>query len=418
MSFSLDDASATRRFLEFLSIPSVSSQGPSGPYQRAVDFLAHQFGLMGLQTRTVTSVPGKPILIVTWPGTSPSLPSILLNSHYDVVPADAAHWSTKPFEPVMNEAGDIFARGTQDMKSVCMQYVEAIGRLKASGATFSRTIHLTFVPDEEVGGADGLGQFCTSPGFVELNVGVALDEGLASPTDAFTVFYGERVPWWVIFRATGPTGHGSRFVKNTAMEKLIRVVNKALAFRAEEEGKLHGGCDHGVAKKLGDVVTLNLTVLKGYVEGINGSYAFNVIPTEAHAGFDIRIPPSVSLKDFEALLHAWAREDEGITIEWGNSNRLKEHYVTSTDGSTNPWWKLFSSTLEGQGLKLEPEVFPAATDSRFIRKLGIPCFGFSPMHNTPILLHDNNEFINNGIFLKGIPIYEKLIASLANAPEK
>ncbi len=31
--------------------------------------------------------------------------------------------------------------------------------------------------------------------FKELNVGFCLDEGLANPTDAFTVFYAERSPW-------------------------------------------------------------------------------------------------------------------------------------------------------------------------------------------------------------------------------
>ncbi len=48
-----------------------------------------------------------------------------------------------------------------------------------------------------------------------------LDEGLANPTDAFTVFYGERKIWWIHVKATGPTGHGSRFVKGTAVEKLV-----------------------------------------------------------------------------------------------------------------------------------------------------------------------------------------------------
>lgn len=31
--------------------------------------------------------------------------------------------------------------------------------------------------------------------FKSLNAGFALDEGLANPTEAYTVFYGERVPW-------------------------------------------------------------------------------------------------------------------------------------------------------------------------------------------------------------------------------
>jgi len=385
---------------------------------QAVNFLAGIFGSLDIPTRIVTLVENKPILIATWEGSEPQLPSILLNSHYDVVPADQMRWNSDPFNPLINSNGDIFARGTQDMKSVCMQYIEAITRLKKRDqvARFKRTIHLTFVPDEEIGGTDGLGSFVDTEDFRKLNVGLALDEGLASPNDVYTVFYGERVPWWVMFKASGNTGHGSRFIKNTAMEKLIKVVNKALQFRAEQEAKLHGGCNHGVAKKLGDVVTLNLTVLKGFVEGPNNSFAFNVIPSEAEAGFDIRIPPSENLKEFEALLNSWAREDEGVTLEFKNSNRLLNHHVTSTDGQTNPWWEILTKTLVTDlKLKIEPEVFPAATDSRFVRKVNIPCFGFSPMKNTPILLHDHNEFINQQIYLDGIDIYHSLIPNLANA---
>lgn len=37
--------------------------------------------------------------------------------------------------------------------------------------------------------------FVESELFNKLNVGVVLDEGLASPDDTFTVFWGERMPW-------------------------------------------------------------------------------------------------------------------------------------------------------------------------------------------------------------------------------
>lgn len=49
--------------------------------------------------------------------------------------------------------------------------------------------------DEEVGGANGMGPFVDRPEFKALNVGFCLDEGLANPKDAFTVFYGERAVW-------------------------------------------------------------------------------------------------------------------------------------------------------------------------------------------------------------------------------
>jgi aminoacylase len=74
-----------------------------------------------------------------------------------------------------------------------------------------------------------------SPIFAELNVGMALDEGLANPTDAFTLFYGERAPWWVRVKATGAPGHGSRFIPDPAMQRLLRVVDKFLTFRKEQE---------------------------------------------------------------------------------------------------------------------------------------------------------------------------------------
>lgn len=57
------------------------------------------------------------------------------------------------------------------------------------------------------------------------------------------------------------------------------------------------------------------------------------------------------------------------------------------------------------GVPVEAEVFPAATDSRFIRRLGIPAFGFSPMNKTEILLHEHNESLHKDTFLRGIDVY-------------
>ena len=31
---------------------------------------------------------------------------------------------------------------------------------------------------------------------------------------------------------------------------------------------------------------------------------------------------------------------------------------------------------ERLGINVEPEIFPAGTDSRFVRAIGVPCFGF------------------------------------------
>lgn len=139
--------------------------------------------------------PHWPVVIMTWKGTEPELPSIMLNSHMDVVPVFEELWTYPPFAAEIDEEGRIFARGTQDMKSVGMQYLAAIRALKRDGVRLKRTFHVVFVPDEETTGECGTAPFVHHEDFKALNVGFGLDEGVASPTDDFMVFNGERSNW-------------------------------------------------------------------------------------------------------------------------------------------------------------------------------------------------------------------------------
>ncbi|XP_056000915.1 aminoacylase-1-like isoform X2 [Ostrea edulis] len=348
------------------------------------------------------------VVVMTIPGSDPSLPSIMLNSHTDVVPVFEDQWICDPFEAKKMENGDIYARGTQDMKSVGIQYIEAIRKLKKENkANFLRTVHITWIPDEEIGGKLGMAKFVQHEEFKKLNVGFALDEGLANPTEAFTVFNGERTVWWVRVKCPGKPGHGSRFIEDNAAEKVRRVINSFLSFRDEQEKKLKTkGC-----LRLGDVTTVNLTNLKGGVDG-----SLNVVPSEMFLGFDIRISPTEKLEDFEAMMKNWMKEaGEDVTYEFLQYNPMQG--MTSTDQSS-PWWSTFSSVFEKLNFKIEIEIFPAATDIRYLREIGIPALGFSPMNKTPILLHDHNEFLNEKVFLKGVDVYCELIPALANVPRK
>lgn len=102
-----------------------------------------------------------------------------------------------PYSAHKDEKGDIYARGSQDMKCVGIQYIEALRRLLKNGTKFARTIHILWGPDEEIGGGDGMKLFVKTPEFKQLNVGFTLDEGLATPDDAYKVYYAERCLWWV-----------------------------------------------------------------------------------------------------------------------------------------------------------------------------------------------------------------------------
>ncbi|KAG8128299.1 hypothetical protein E2320_015156 [Naja naja] len=416
-----EDPSVTL-FREYLRIKTVQ---PQPDYETAVKFLERIASELDLQCLKVEVCPDRVITILTWKGTNPQLRSILLNSHTDVVPVFEVRRS---------------------------QYLEAIRRLKAEGRHFPRTIHMSFVPDEEIGGHKGMELFVKTPEFAALNVGFALDEGLANPTDTFTVFYGEKCPWWIKVKVEGNPGHGSRFIENTAAEKMHRVITSFLEFREHEKQRLKSE-GH---LTLGDVTSVNLTML-------NGGVSFNVVPSELSVAFDIRLPPTEDLKgclfmvlcapqpllvlllllpgfcqtfqDFENLLpptsftfylFPWARNTwirqlppQRNLIPGGRhsvtpaktSAKRPSSITTITQGASLPLCLCFF-----RNMKLKCEIFPAATDSRFIRAAGHPAIGFSPMNYTPVLLHDHNEFLNEQVFLHGIEIYAHLIPALASVP--
>ena len=76
-----------------------------------------------------------------------------------------------------------------------------------------------------------MAKYVLSEEFRKLNIGLALDEGLATPDDVIPVYYGERNAFWVRFHCHGNPGHGSRFIKDTAAEKVQYLTNKLLGYR-------------------------------------------------------------------------------------------------------------------------------------------------------------------------------------------
>ncbi|XP_043714364.1 aminoacylase-1-like isoform X2 [Telopea speciosissima] len=302
------------------------------------------------------------------------------------------------------------------MKCVGMQYLEAIRRLKNSGFQPVRTVYVSFVPDEEISSHDGAQKLAESKEFQKMNVGILLDEGLASTNENYRVFFAERSPWWLVIKATGSPGHGSKLYDNSAMENLMKSIESVTSFRAAQFDMVQAGL-----KEAGEVISVTMVFLKAGTPSPTG-FVMNLQPSEAEAGFDIRIPPTADEKLLEKLIEEeWAPSSRNMTFEFkGKVSTLDEFgkpVFTATDGS-NPWWALLEGAVKKANGKLgKPEVFPASTDSQYFRQRGLPAIGFSPMANTPILLHDHNEFLNQVEYLKGIEIYESIIKAYTSYTE-
>ncbi|KAG6459227.1 hypothetical protein O3G_MSEX011265 [Manduca sexta] len=193
----------------------------------------------GLPFNVVELNQGYPIVVIKWAGSNSSISSIMLNSHMDVVPAKQEDgWKFPPFSAHI-ENGVMYGRGTQDMKSVSIQYYEALRRLKANGVTLLRDVYMTLMPDEELGAEKGMIPFLQSEEFAKLNVGVELDEGTSYDIPSIPLFYQDKVVWQIEVTCHGVAAHGSTFPPNsaTATGKCANVINRFLKFRDEEYAK-------------------------------------------------------------------------------------------------------------------------------------------------------------------------------------
>ena len=154
MSSSLASASLTQDLIRLFAIPSISAPGYPEHTRRAdleayelVAELLRDAGRAERRARSSCRTPRR------WsPARSPrppGAPTVLLYSHYDVVPAgDEALWTSPPFEPTERD-GALYGRGTSDSKANVISHV---GALRAWNGRPPVGIKVVIEGQEEVGG--------------------------------------------------------------------------------------------------------------------------------------------------------------------------------------------------------------------------------------------------------------------------
>ncbi|PVU88554.1 hypothetical protein BB561_005787 [Smittium simulii] len=405
------------RFREFVRIKTVH---PNPDYEASKQYLISQAKDIGLTYQVVECVKGKPIVILGLEGSDPSLQSIMLGSHIDVVPVFEVSfinifkhiklvefWTYPPFaaERVPTEDGDfkIYGRGSQDMKCTSCMHLEALRKIVNSGTKLKRTVYAVLAPDEEIGGYDGVNLLVDTFEFKNLNVGFDLDEGMLAADERYSVSYSERINGQVRFTAHGNTGHGSQFIEGTAIEKLLPVINALMDRREIEKKKLAALNDGKTNLRSGESIAINLTQLGG------GKQA-NVVPATFSAVFDIRITPLIDSNEFKnwiiELAHSYGVEYEFL--------HPKENKYISTLDRSNPFVDAFFASLAERNIIPIPIICPATSDCRHVRRTGIPVYGFVPIKNHQMLAHDHDEYVLESEFLNGIDIYVDVIIGLAS----
>jgi acetylornithine deacetylase/succinyl-diaminopimelate desuccinylase-like protein len=114
---------------ELVAIPSVSETGYPATSRptllRARDAVAALLEDAGCERVGSLELPDTAPMVTAEIPAPDGAPTVLLYSHYDVVPAgDLSQWHTPPFEPTERD-GAIFGRGAADTKSNIMAHVMA-----------------------------------------------------------------------------------------------------------------------------------------------------------------------------------------------------------------------------------------------------------------------------------------------------
>jgi acetylornithine deacetylase/succinyl-diaminopimelate desuccinylase-like protein len=381
----------------------IDTTNPPGNENKGVEFLAGILEKEGLEYKTFEASAGRTSIKAVLPGSGEKGAVILLN-HIDVVPARAEEWSVDPFSGAIKD-GYIYGRGALDMKGLGILELLAFLEIKRQGLTPCRDIMFLAVADEETGGGQGV-QYLLDNYPDEFQADLVINEGGFGLTDVlanrplFMIATAEKGICQVKLTRTGPPGHGSTPHGDNALEKMVQGLNRVLAAEnpivvtpliaryfkqlGTEWEFLQPYIEDGKPETLIEVLTQSgmievpqmAAMLRNTISlnRMSSGNKINVIPSEAEAEIDIRLLPGSEPEEVIADIKG-RLADENIKVEILKKARASESAMDTDD----------FSIINDVHLEHFPEALTVASllfgasDSRFFRSKGIPCYGVGPM---------------------------------------
>ncbi len=387
---------------DLIRIDTTNPGDHSGPGERAAaEYVAGLLSEVGVEPVVLESHPKRTSLVARIPVDDPGRPALLIHGHLDVVPANAADWRRDPFGGEIAD-GCVWGRGAIDMKDMDAIMLAVVRQRLRDGRKPRRDVVLAFTADEEAGGAWGA-RFLADrhPGLFE-GVTEAIGEvgGFSVAVGGqrlYAVQTAEKGLAWMRLTAAGTAGHGSMIHGDNAVTALaeavarigrhewpVRLPAAARAFLEAASAALGIEFDPedpgAVIGKLGAMGRLIGATVKNTANptGLKAGYKVNVIPQSATAEIDGRFLPGYEEEFFaeiDRLLGSAVRREfihHDIALE------------TTADGDL---YDAMTAALlaEDPQARVVPYCLSAGTDAKSFSRLGIRCFGFSPLRLPPEL---------------------------------
>lgn len=395
------------------------------PEKPAVDYIQSLLEAEDIETEVFAKDRQRPNLMATLKSKEPKLPPLLLYGHADVVPVDGQCWSRDPFA---GEAADgfIWGRGALDMKGELAMFITAMIQLKREKADLPFDLKLLVLSDEEGTGQWGAAYLVEEHPEIFEGIRYALGEigGFSlrlSGKKLYPVMVAEKQFAHLKITARGEGGHGSFSHSDTAMERLCRAAVKlseqslpvritpAARYMIEAIAGAVGGTaglalrlllKPSLTDRLLSVLGSQLEIFKPILHNnvnvtmIEGGTAINVIPSEVSFQCDLRLVPGCTIEEGISDIRSVIQGDFEIeVVEYDKGSDSVD--MTLID-------ELFAALRrkDGQAVPV-PLVVTGVTDGRFLSRLGIQTYGFTPMDlpedlDFTALLHAADERIPVG----------------------
>ena len=396
----------------FRKLLSIDTTNPPGNEKPAIDYVRSLLEAQGLTPTVVGAQPDRPNLVARIPGRGNG-PSLMLDSHVDVVPATEQKWTVPPFAAEVRD-GWVWGRGAVDMKHMTALSVSVMLNVLRTGFKPAGDLVLSVTADEETGAR--LGAFYLVEKHPELvRVDYALGEvgGMNVTMNGqriFPVQVAEKGICWLKLTVEGEAGHGSVKRKNTVPQKVGEVLKRlsSLSFPFDPHPAAAA-----FIRTLADCSSFpNSRVLKMLASGtasgllldrlvpdqigapLRAMLSHTAQPTLIQCGTKVNIVPAQGTIMMDCrMLPGTAPEQMRDAVARHLGKLADVEMIQGMRGSAvpmdNPLFKTISQVVSEMdpGSRTCPYLMPGFTNGGAYTRLGIKYMGF-----TPILLPPTVEF--------------------------
>lgn len=412
------EKSAVDLLQQYIRIESIN---PPANTREAANFFKGILEQNGIPAKLYASGPdGQTNLVARVRGRDRSKKPLLVMNHFDVVPVDRKAWKVDPFAAIIQN-GEIWGRGTMDMKGIAIEQLLAFVTLKKSGIMPPRDIVMLSTADEETNGTYGI-RWMIDNHFSDIDAEYVLDEGgfgtreILSPGKLiFGIAVGEKQTLWLRIRASGTAAHGSQPIPDNANLTLLSALQRAMSLAPAKPHPVVAEMMRNIGSPLATnrytaAIQANTVSLTTLTSGVGSPPKVNVIPSTAEATLDCRLLPSVNAPEFISEMKARIN-DPRVAVEMINAPDDPGASVSRT-----PLFEAMRRAI----LKIHPDAIvtpmlvPHGTDSNKLRAKGVIAYGFTPMVldlSTAGSMHSDQEHIPIAEFQKGIRIFYDVFSS-------